>query len=201
MEPAGSLRRSSTDGITGQWWYLDSQQVRPCELPSGASLFQSTSMYYCDGHGFWVLQGDATSTSPYPWRPLTFEHDRTNYSSYLTHYGSHPTLLYLRENQYWPHMLLPDIYLITPGPPHLSYGGLKGDTGIFLALIAFSMRSERLRQFMSSMFRNGQWQAHGLPHGRKIDPALKLFQDTDFSLRLAQAWCSCLYLYCSRTHV
>jgi len=124
-------------------------------------------MYYCDGYGFWVLSGDATTNTDAPWRPLTFEHDNHNYSSYLTNAGNAGRLRCQRPEQQWPRMLLPDIYQSQPMPTDQRYGGLKGDLAILLALIALSMGRENLQHYLPSMFTNQRWQVHGLPHGRR----------------------------------
>ncbi|KAF2685377.1 hypothetical protein K458DRAFT_301218 [Lentithecium fluviatile CBS 122367] len=168
---AGANRRMS-DGVSGVWWFCNRQQLHQIpngQLPAGASYHSAFSMYYCAGYGFWVLKGDvtaATNNMVEAWRPLRFEHDGQDYSSYLTNAGQSHTLRCQRPDQHWPQMLLPDIYQTHPMPTHQSYGALKGDLGIFLALIAFSMSKEDLQQYLRSMFLSSRWQVHGLAHGR-----------------------------------
>jgi hypothetical protein len=62
-------------------------------------------------------------------------------------------------------MLLPDIYH-GPAYPYQGYGGLTGDLPIFLSLIAFSMKPERLPQELPRMMHNGEWGTHTKSHGR-----------------------------------
>lgn len=156
-------------GVSGFWFFCDGQQIQPLsggQLPQDASCYSVFSMSYGGGYGFWVLRGDATNpTAGETWRPLCFEHDAQNFSSYVTNAGSNQTLRCQRPDQRWPRMLLPDIYQTTPYPISSAYGGLKGDLAIFLALIAFSMDQNNLRQYLRSMFINGEWIVHGLQHG------------------------------------
>jgi hypothetical protein len=63
-------------------------------------------------------------------------------------------------------MLLPNIYHGIE-TPYQQYGALKGELGIFLALIAFSMRKDLLPQCLPAMFAGKQWLTHTLKHGRK----------------------------------
>jgi hypothetical protein len=62
-------------------------------------------------------------------------------------------------------MLLPDIY---HGPAYSApgYGGLTGDLPIFLALMAFSMKPDRLPTQLPKLMRNGDWVTHERSHGR-----------------------------------
>ena len=163
--------------MSGTYWLCDGHSIRRIEVPfgqnpQGTSLYSAFSMYYCEGFGFWITRGDAT-THAEAWRPLTFEHDDREYSSYLTNAGPSGRLRCQRPDQQWPKMLLPDIYQTHPMPTHQAYGGLKGDLAILLALIALSMSREDLQQYLTGMFLNETWQVHGLPHGRKLFPNLK----------------------------
>jgi hypothetical protein len=63
-------------------------------------------------------------------------------------------------------MLLPNIYHGIE-TPYQQYGALKGELGIFLALVAFSMKKESLSQYLPAMFAGKQWLTHTLKHGRK----------------------------------
>jgi hypothetical protein len=157
-------------GVSGEIWLCDFQGIQPLNLPlpSGANLYAVTSAYYCAGYGFWALMGDATQPDEECWRPLTFDHDYSDYSSYLSNAGSMQTLRCQRPDQLWPKMLLPGIYQVPPTPTNSAYGGMKGDLALFLALIAFSLSKEHLQQYLISMLIGGKWQVHGLPHGRKF---------------------------------
>jgi hypothetical protein len=101
------------------------------------------------------------------WKPLQFDHDEVDFSSYLTSEGTAQTLRCQRPDQQWARMLLPDIYQTHPTTTFRTYGGLKGNLPLFLALIAFSMGREDLEHYLRVMFQEGAWQVHGLPHGRK----------------------------------
>lgn len=153
------------------------------------------SMYYSDGYGFWVLPDDATGEPQWAWRPLTFEHDDQDYSSYLTSAGEHYTLRCQRTDQLWPQMLLPDIYQARPANISQSYGGLKGDLGIFLALIAFSMTREHMQTYLRTLFSRGAWQLHGLPNGRELQPSVVLPKYSTEDHRFAQTGRCRLRLY------
>ncbi|KAF3000089.1 hypothetical protein E8E13_002794 [Curvularia kusanoi] len=99
------------------------------------------------------------------WLPLTFDHDKKDYSSFLTNAKFAPALHCYRKDQKWMKMLLPDIYhgrWEVPQP----YGGLKGELAIFLALVAFSMPVDNLKQYLPSMFRSGTWQQYEMANGR-----------------------------------
>jgi hypothetical protein len=159
-------------GISGDWWLCGSHQISPVPdvstgLLEGAGFYRAVSMYYAEGYGFWVGHGDATSSSFGLWRGLTFEHDEKDYSSFLTTAGTSSTLRCQRPDQQWPRMLLPDIYHTYPMATNHTYGGLKGDLSMFLALIAFSMHSSDLSNYICGMYLEGRWQVHDLPHGRK----------------------------------
>jgi hypothetical protein len=158
--------------VSGIHWLCNGYHIQRLnlpigQLPPGSGFYSAFSMYYCDGYGFWVLHGDATTNTVAPWRPLTFEHDNHNYSSYLTNAGTAGTLRCQRTDQQWPRMLLPDIYQTQAMAPDLRYGSLKGDLAILLALIALSMSRDDLQHYLPSMFTNQSWQVHGLPHGRR----------------------------------
>jgi hypothetical protein len=159
--------------VSGFYWFCNGNNIQRLnlptgQLPQGAMFYSAFSMYYCEGYGFWVTRGDATN-NPDAWRPLTFEHDDQNYSSELTNAGTQGRLRCQRPDQQWPRMLLPDIYQTQPMAIHQTYGGLKGDLAILLALVAFSMSRENLQQYLQSMFLNQRWQVHGLAHGRRFN--------------------------------
>lgn len=157
-------------GASGILWYCDGQRIQGLTnnaLPPGSRFYKAFSVFYCDGFGFWVLRGDATNPpAGEAWQSLWFDHDRTDYSSYLTNAGTERTLRCQRPDQIWPDMLLPTIYQTRPVPTDQRYGGLKGELAIFLALIAFSMDRQYVRQLIPQMFTGGVWARHSLPHGR-----------------------------------
>ena len=98
--------------------------------------------------------------------PLSFEHDKKDYSSYLTNARYEPSLHCHRSDQKWMEMLLPDVYhdrWEVPPP----YGGLKGELAIFLALVAFSVPVESLSTYLPAMFQSGRWQQYDMLHGRE----------------------------------
>ncbi|KAF2241837.1 hypothetical protein BU26DRAFT_585399, partial [Trematosphaeria pertusa] len=164
-DPGANVR--ARKGVSGMWWLCDSQQIYRCgSFPQGASIYSVWSVYYSSGHGFWVLCGDATEPVCHEiWHPLRFDHNSTDYSSYLTNSGQHPTLLVQRPGQMWPKMLLPDIYHTNAYSTHHAYGGLTGDLPIFLALIAFSIKPESLAQILPQMYTDSRWKTHNVPHG------------------------------------
>jgi hypothetical protein len=184
-------------GISGTYWLCNGQNIQPLgdRLPSGALPYKTFSMYYCAGFGFWVLRGDATTPTEESWRPLEFDHDTSDYSSYLTNAGTEQTLRCQRPSQRWPRMLLPDIYQVPPTPTHEAYGHLKGELPILLALIAFSMSKENLQQCIRRMFMGQVWQVHGFPHGRRL--TLKLCRSHTKTYRCPSTRRCCLRLYMS----
>jgi hypothetical protein len=118
-------------------------------------------MYYSGGHGLLILRGDATTgTETESWLPPRFDHDKKDYSSFLTNAGGQPQLLLQRHDQLWPTMLLPDIYHAPVRTMNERYGGLTGELGILLALIALSVPQEHLQTVLPAMYREGSWQVH-----------------------------------------
>ncbi|KAF2203806.1 hypothetical protein GQ43DRAFT_239903 [Delitschia confertaspora ATCC 74209] len=167
-----NVRRSG--GASGVYFRCDGQRIYPLQggtLPQGSAFYKAFSVYYSIGRGFWVLEGDATTTTPHDhgqvWMPLTFDHE--NYSSFLTNAGEHNTLAAQRTDQRWPAMLLPDIYhaQFPTNAAHQSYGSLTGELPIFLALLAFSVERQNVQWAVTNCFRNGKWRAHNQQrHGR-----------------------------------
>lgn len=158
-------------GASGIWWYCNGTQIYSIpssQAPAESQRYKTYSAFYAGGFGFWVLDSDATnSRSEAGWQPLRFYHDRIDFSSYLTNVSEHNTLVCQRRDQTWPRMLLPDIYHGNE-TPYQPYGALKGELGIFLALVAFSMRKEYMVQYVPHMFSNGSWKTLDLPHGRRF---------------------------------
>ena len=95
--------------------------------------FKTYSVYYCHGKGFQILRDHAVYTKREEgWLPLAFEHDKKDYSSYLTNARYEPSLHCHRSDQKWMEMLLPDVYhdrWEVPPP----YGGLKGELASLLS--------------------------------------------------------------------
>jgi hypothetical protein len=156
-------------GGTGIWWLCDGTNIRqlvgwvphPSQVP-----YKTFSTIYSGGHGFHVIKGDATNPpQAESWHHLNFEWYSNNYSSALTNAGDQRVLQLQSVDAQWPRMLLPDIY---HGQKYSGsgYGGLTGDLPIFLALIAFSMRPERLQTELPRLMRGGEWGTHSRSHGR-----------------------------------
>ncbi|KAJ5060867.1 hypothetical protein J3E72DRAFT_240727 [Bipolaris maydis] len=160
---AGAVR-SVGGGVSGQWWQCDGNQIRGNQqLPQGARPYNTYSVFYIGGFGFWVLKGDATNAETYrnssTWQPLYFQHDPRREYSYLCNAEQHRTVDLRRRDQNWLRMLLPDIYYESAAEVnHPRCGGLKGELGIFLALIAFAIRPQELQARLPQMFTNGNWQ-------------------------------------------
>lgn len=127
--------------------------------------YKTYSMFYCDGKAFLVLRGNAAATpNDEGWLPLCFEHDKSDYTSYLTNARFEPALHCRRTDQQWVKMLLPDVYhgrWEVPSP----HGGLKGELPIFLALMAFAIPIDRLQRDLPAMFHSGTWQQYHMTHG------------------------------------
>lgn len=160
-------------GVSGQHFYCNGNQIGSIiaeHMPAGMKCYQTYSVFYHVGFGFWVLKGDATNPGPEAtWHPLCFEHDlQDGYSSYLCNASESHVLACRRTDQQWLSMLLPDInYDGTPISQYQQYGALKGELAIFLALIAFTMPPAQLAHTLPSMFIGGNWQVYQMPHGRK----------------------------------
>jgi hypothetical protein len=175
MALAGYNIRQHGVGVSGQWWECDGRKIRlksGWSPPAGTAPYKSFSTIYSDGHGFHVLRGDATSPpKSETWHDLSFDWDETTMSSTLTNAGTRRSLRVHNPNARWPSMLLPDIY---HGPDYFGsdYGGLTGDLPIFLALIALSMKPDRLPTQLPKMMVGGEWQEHKRSHGRRFPAQL-----------------------------
>lgn len=157
-------------GATNIIWLCDGWQISVLDdnnLLQRAKPYKTYSAYYCHGKGFQILRGNATTTKQEEgWLPLSFDHDKTDYSSYLTNARFEPSLHCHRSDQKWMKMLLPDIYhdrreALAP------CGGLKGELAIFLALIAFSIPADSLQTYLPAMFQSGKWQQFDMLNGRE----------------------------------
>ena len=151
-------------------WVCDGVEIQILEnndLLNRAKHYKTYSAYYCHGRGFEILRDNAISTRREEgWIPLSFDHDKTDYSSYLTNTRLEPSLHCHRSDQKWIDMLLPDVYhdrWEVPAP----HGGLKGELAIFLALIAFSIPVHSLQHYLPAMFQSGEWQQYDMANGRE----------------------------------
>ncbi|RMZ68152.1 hypothetical protein GMOD_00004353 [Pyrenophora seminiperda CCB06] len=165
MPPLGRHNQRVNRGVSYNWWYCNGRTVQfwGKSLPDNASAYSAFSTYFKDGHGFWVLRGDATSPpAEESWHCLRFNHS-PDYSSSLTNVGTHSALQCHNSTHFWHRMLLPDIY---HGPGYAGYGGLTGDLPIFLSLLAFSMPPKQLQHWLPVSMENSKWQGHQLPNGR-----------------------------------
>ena len=150
-------------GISGQQWYCNGHYMQEVpELLTGFSKYSTHSMYFSAGFGYWVLRGDpTTSTELESWQPLRFDFDDSYYSSFVTSAGKNPQLRVQRPDQKWPAMLLPDIYHAYDRTEDPNHGGLTGEMGVFLALIALSMPQKYLALTLPTMYTEGSWKVHG----------------------------------------
>ncbi|KAJ4988630.1 hypothetical protein SVAN01_05921 [Stagonosporopsis vannaccii] len=158
-----------TEGVTGTWWMCNGNRIWPLPgstPPQEAQVWKTYSVFFCGGHGFRVMRGNATDPSDgQAYHPLAFEHhSHDNWSSYLTNVMGSPTLCCHREDQVWTRMLLPNTYHGSLTAVQ-QYGGLKGELPIFLALIAFSMPPDHLRTYLPAMMHNGAWQQFTMQNG------------------------------------
>ncbi|KAI2488000.1 hypothetical protein Ptr902_02133 [Pyrenophora tritici-repentis] len=186
IPPYGEYNQRIGTGVSYIWWYCDGLNIHRYgpSLPPNASPYSVFSTYFKNGHGFWVLRGDATSPpAEESWHCLRFNHN-PDYSSSLTNVGTHSALQFHNPTLYWHSMLLPDIY---HGQGYLGYVGLTGDLPIFLSLLALSMDASLLQSWLPNSMRNGQWQAHQWPNGRTekrgVIVHVYTFNDNDQSLR------------------
>jgi hypothetical protein len=168
MEMKGyNIRKSG--GISGQWWCCNNGTITiiPSQTPpAGTTPYKTFSTIYSDGHGFWVLRGDATDPpKDETWHHLRFDWNGENLSSSLSNTGAESVMRCHDPRKRWPGMLLPDIYH-GPAYPYDGYGGLTGDLPIFLALVALSMDPARLPVELPQMMQAGEWGTHGRLHGR-----------------------------------
>lgn len=175
-------------------WLCNGWQIKRLDdnkLLRHAKPYKTYSAYYRHGSGFQILRDNAV-TNPREdevWLPLSFEHDKTDYSSYLTNVGYEPSLHCHRSDQKWMKMLLPDVYHGS-WPVPAPYGGLKGELAIFLALIAFSIPVDSLQNYLPAMFQSGKWQQYDMVNGRELNP----IGEADKRLKLcrrSQTGCRC----------
>ncbi|KAF1928196.1 uncharacterized protein M421DRAFT_156237 [Didymella exigua CBS 183.55] len=159
----GSNYKDRGQGVTNLWWICNGTQIysiAEAALPADLKPYKTYSVFFSEGFGFRILQGDATNPPPGEvWHPLGFEHDdRDNYSSYLTNVVQSTALRCHRQDQAWPGMLLPNIFHGPVGTG--SQGALKGELPIFLGLLALSMSPAELQVELPQMFHHGMWQTH-----------------------------------------
>ncbi|KAF2128224.1 hypothetical protein P153DRAFT_405569, partial [Dothidotthia symphoricarpi CBS 119687] len=156
-------------GVSGRYWFCDGRHIYQAPHVPQLAPYDIFSVYYSGGSGFWVLKGvDATKPPPHDgWHLLSFDHDQTNHSSYLTNAGTQPTLKCSQPGQQWARMLLPDIYHAIGETTVEGWGGLKGELGILLALFALSVSCEHVEALLPHVFVEGKWMTHDFPHGRQ----------------------------------
>lgn len=176
---------------SGKYWYCDRQHIHHVpDLPEGSEEYKTYSLYYDEGN-FWIFEGDASAVlialgdynseentadgAGSDWHHLSFEHEERLCTSYLTNAGEHSRLRVQRPDQTWPQMLLPEQFHAPADclTTYQRYGGLTGELPIFLGLIAFSIRTNAVGYAFQICFREGAWNTHNFPHGRKC-PALFL---------------------------
>jgi hypothetical protein len=155
-------------GATSIMWLCDGRQIKILDnsnLLRSAKPYKTYSVYYCYGSGFQVLRDNAISTRREEgWLPLSFDHDKTDYSSYLTNGRCEPALHCYRPDQKWTKMLLPDVYHGS-WPVNAPYGGLRGELAIFLALVAFAIPVDSLQRYLPAMFQSEKWQQFEMLNG------------------------------------
>lgn len=154
-------------GISNQWWYFNGHNMRKLpniHPPEGVTHYKTFSMFFSGGLGFYVLRGNATNPPrDEAWHALCFDYNPDDYSSFVCNAGDHATMRVHNPGSAWQKMLLPSIY---HGPEYQGPGGLTGDLPIFLGLVAFSMRDNKMSSMLPALVQNGQWQAHDLPNGQ-----------------------------------
>lgn len=190
-EPGYNVRKPpgyNGSGVTGQLWYFNGHSIQPLKTgtPPGAVHYSTFSAYFCGGHGFHILKGDATNPPEgATWHPLKFEHDPTNYSSSLTNAGPERAMRVHNPLLTWHQVLLPNIYHGS-AYPYDKYGGLTGELPIFLALIALSMGADRLESQLPKLVVNGEWTTHNRSHGCKHNDPIDVPDGIDRNIRGTQ---------------
>jgi hypothetical protein len=149
------------------------RRLSGAEPPAHSSHHTTFSTVFSAGHGFHVLEGDAiSSVNDNTWHDLWFDWNAATFASALTNAGTQRALRVQNPKAFWPHMLLPNIY---HGPPYTveGFGGLTGELAIFLALVAMSMKPERLLTELPKLTEGGKWGLHGYEPGCKLYKAYK----------------------------
>ena len=163
------------------------------QLPDGVYEYCTVSMYHYASM-IWIAQYDATKKSfivdepetddiedktssgdsePYfGWSELSFLWENSTVS-FATSAGDHTRLCKQRGDQEWAIALLPDRYYADQDnwTNDLELGGLTGELGIILGLIAFSVPLENLDDFLlNCAYKDCEWLPNVLParHGRKF---------------------------------
>ena len=160
-----------TEGATGSLWYCNGSRIYsipPESLPPQSTLYSTFSVFFSGGRGFRVLRGDALAPpGGEAWHCLRFI-PGPNSSSFLTNAGTQDTITCQRNDQFWPFMLLPDIYH-GPRTTNMNVGGLIGELPIFLALVALSMPPETVVQDLPRLFQGSQWHVNVANQCRKCN--------------------------------
>lgn len=165
----GFLIQEST-GITDQWWHCDHRSIRALSSWSPANEttpYKTVSAIYSAGSGFHILNGNAVNLRPgEDWQPLKFDWVEGTYTSSMNFNGAQ---FYLRgkssgKRNRWQDMLFPNIY--HGHDDHGGQSGLIGDLGIFLSLLALSIKPQRLMTELPNMMHEGSWQEYSKHQGR-----------------------------------
>jgi len=93
------------------------------------------------------------------WHLLTFAYGSNDYSSRVGIGHDNHTLYTQRPDQRWVPEIFPDVYH-APGPrrtQNVRFGGLSGDLGLLLALLAFSVSPEEVRTAVETCVRGDGW--------------------------------------------
>ncbi|KAH4639700.1 hypothetical protein HBH81_094080 [Parastagonospora nodorum] len=155
--------------LPDQWWSFTGGQIQPVErwdISKEVKPYKTVSMMYLEGFGFCIMEADATMPRPHEvWHPLSFEWKIDTMASLLKIKGTEPRL-FTKSNAQWVKMLLPAMYHGFIEPNIGDHGGLSGDLGIFLALLAFSIKPDSLLTVLPKLMVNGEWQVHTEAHGR-----------------------------------
>ena len=169
-------------------------------LPQEACEFRTISMYHYASM-IWIAQYDATvksfldekartsddeditssedSEPVYGWAELSFIWTEGSVS-FATSAGDHNRLCKQRGDQNWAIALLPDRYYAEQDDwtDNLELGGFTGELSVLLGLIAFSVPTENLNDFLENYaYNNCEWFRDVLPgrHGRKILCCLRVY--------------------------
>lgn len=156
-------------GVSGLWWYCDGHHIHQLSnwTPEPGSIpYKMVSTVYSDLDGFLIMKGDATNPQQgETWHRLGFDWNETTKSHSLSSAGTQHRLRFQDSLKRWPHMLLPEMYHGTHDSSQ-GHGGLTGDLGIFLSLIALSMKPDRLWSELPTMMFEGRLREHTHQHGR-----------------------------------
>ena len=161
---------------------VDMSNDRASLVASDTSLFQCATVFtqFPQTHHFLAVPFDAGSRNVSDgdgWHELGFTHD-TGLAppgvvySYFEIHGDHYHLA-APGSAPWIGELFPEQYHCEPQPRQtVSSTALTGELTLVLAVIAFSCREDQLDYVLRHCWRQGQWEPHGLPHGREFAGSL-----------------------------